>query len=559
MAVSLSEITAIKGSPLIGAGTAGSVANLAQLPADQFALQILDSAAGARMLANKYAQDLFQQNLKEYYNNFNSIDVNGLMEKDYDVIVPQWAQLAKDMADNYDVIGNPMKDQQRYADLKQREARLRGQIAQSKQDVGLRQIYGNFISQHKDFETPENISKLQRFTQAPMGQRDYNDITTVMPKWDVMQQEISAIANSSALRKTKEEDTAKPFTTTTDLTQYYKGAYDDAVRSLVRGQDLYGRQLLGASQATLDFQPEQVRNQYRNPDGTYRLEDYAVDQVYGPLRNQDQVAITRQINPLAEIAAQGAQQRATLAYKKKLDDSELDTVATEIPVRQLAVFGLPDKSQSPRENVVVKSQSTGNEVADKAINQFASFFGVGGMAPSQNVQGVPVTLDTWLTNAYSIPSGKRKVIDPDTRKETFEDNYLRPEKAWITTEADPNARKVVVRYVTNEDNGTTKDLVIPYAENLQLLNNVAGQSNAVKLGGAKARLLKEYTGRVSPSYQQLQSVDLFRNPNTGGTGLLLEESAPPGTPGAAQIPVNPTTGALLNATQYRKQLQGKPR
>jgi hypothetical protein len=286
--------------------------------------------------------------------------------------------------------------------------------------------------------------------------------------------------------------------------------------------------------------------------------DFGVERVYGGLRNQDDLSITKTPNQFTEItaqgaesrkniAAQGAEARKTMAYGKSLEEKDITTAASEIPVRQLSVFGLPDDPNARRERINSSNTSSGNAVADKVIDDFSRLFGVPSSLPvAPKQEGVPVALDSWMTNAYSIPRGKTRKIDEDTRQVIEEDTYLRPEKAWVTTEKNPNARKVVIRYKTDEQGGT-RDLVLPYTDHLQVLNNVAGQINAVKMGGAKTRLLREMTGKITPSYEELQAVPLFSRPVVPVEGSQLLEQAP-GVPG------NPTTGSL-NASIYMEQLK----
>lgn len=567
MAVSLGEITGIRGDAQIAGGTAGVGGNLAALPADQIGLQLLDSAANARMLANRYALDFQQQQLRDYLQNFNALEVQGVMESDYPAITAEYAQYAKKLADNYDVIANPFKDQQRYAQLRQEEATLRGRIARSKGDLALRQNYNNFIGQHRDFQTPENLQRLTAFSEQPLGQRDINALTSIAPRFDAMQEDISKQANLIALQKTKEQDTATPFQNEVEMTQYLQNEYNTAVRAFMRGQDGFNRPMIGAVAETFRSQPAETKAQYTNPDGTYRLDDFAVEQLYGPLRMQTNISVVRDPNQFAVIQAQGTESRRNAAaqgaiarenarYAKSLEDEDLSLIASEIPVRQLSIFGAPDQAGAARTPITLRTESTGVPDADKFIQQFSTLFNVKDPRRTDVTEGVPVTLDTWMTNAYSIPGPKRTVIDPDTRKEVESDSYLRPSEAWVTTETDPNARKVIVRY--QPEGGQPRDLVLPYAEHFQILNNVAGEKNAPKLGGAKVKLLKDLTGRVTPSYQELDAVEIFRNPNTGG-------GVTPGAPGAPVAPTgtraNQTTGEFLNATKYkemlRKQRQGQ--
>jgi hypothetical protein len=541
MAVTLSDITAIKGDAAIGAGTAGTAANLANLPADELSIGALQTASAARALANKTAQEQYQKNLNDYMTNgFNTLDVNGIMEKDYDVVVPEYAKFAKNIAANLDVIMNPSNNFERYQELKQQEANLRGKIAKSKQQLALRQGAMTFIGQHAAFQTPENIGAVQQFSTQPIEDRDPGALVNLMPKYDLMQDTISKAANTAAMTATKQQDTSSPFMNTTSMTTYYKTAYDNAVKTLLGGDDEFNRPMTSVVQQAFNRAPDYIKNQYTDQGtGLPNIDQFAIDKLYGPLRNQDSVSIERNINPiyksqldqqneLARIAAQGRESRRNLAYGKSLDDNELKTFASEIPVRQVAI--IKTGSQPIANAETIQLQGKGTKLPDwTQIGKYGTVGGSGG-----EVKAFPLTLDSWLMNAYSIPTGKEKVVDPVTRQVVSEDSFDRPQNAWVTGEQNPNARKVIIRYQTKEG---PKDLVIPYAENLQLLNNVAGPTNAVKLGAAKTQLFKQKFKTVSPSYEMIESDPEFSNPNAGTNALDVTQ------PG--QLPTEPGTGIPL--------------
>jgi hypothetical protein len=556
MAVGLSEIAGIRGDAAIGAGAAN--ANLANLPEDQFGLQLLNLAANGRMQANKYAQEQYQKNINDYLtNNLGTIDVKGIMEKDYETIIPEYANYARNVADNFEVIMNPSKNIEQYNQLKGQEAQLRGKIAQSAQQLALRKSAMDFISQHNDFQTPENIAAVQQYSTTPLENRDINAIVDLQPKYDLMQDYISKKANTVAMAKTQQENTNSPFMDKVTMTQYYKGAYDDAVKSMLQGSDGFNRPMGGVVSKAFERAPDYIKAQYTdNGTAAPNIDQFAIDQIYGPLRNQDDVSIEKTINPIYKaeleqknqlglIAARGAQERANLKYGKQLADDELKTAASEIPIRQLSI--IETGSQSPDKAETIELQGKDAKKPNWTVpGNYGTIGGNGG-----SVQGFPLTLDSWLKNAYAIPTGKERVIDPITRQVVSEDQYIRPEKAWVTGDQNPNARKVILRY---EDKEGPRDVVIPYAENLQLLNNVAGPTNALKMGAAKAELLKKTTGRISPSYEQLKAVPLFSNPNVESTQQPAEGNLPT-PPGKGVIPTNRTTGTL-NYAEWKKQ-QGR--
>jgi len=566
----LGEIASIGGNPAIGAGTAGVSGNLAQLPADYQGVQVIQNAALAKAQANKYALEMYQKNLENNLKSFNELDISGIMENDYKSIMPEYVSLIKDLSNNYDIVANPMLNRERWEQLKAKEAALRGKIAASKQDLLMRNEAVNFLKQHKGFNTPESLSKIRKFNDSELGVRDPSDVIDFVPAYDLKQKEISELANAAALQKTIEQETTGKFITKTERTQYQEQAYKDAVRAMLKSTDEYDRPILDAVGRQFNSLTPEAKARYQRPDGTYDVEQYAIDNVYLPLKNQNSSSETADENQFAlneqqhklrmrEIAQQAAEQRRNFEFQKKFDDKDWDNLGAEIAVRQRSVFGAPDMQNAQIERIPPTTAKDNSKIYEN-IGQFQSSYGLS-KETSTPKQGVPVALDAWLMNAYSIPGKTRKVYDEETGKEIERDNYLRPDRAWVTNEQDPNARKVIIRY-NDEETGTSKDLVLPYAEHFQVLNNIAGEKNAIKLGGAKSRLMKQLTGKVNPSYEELGNVPQLANPNSmGSANAGATPSLPVGvsaSPVQSTVPTNASTGQfILNADEYLKQKNKK--
>lgn len=176
-APSLSEITGVRGDASLAYGTQGQGGSDVAFDFNK-GLSFLSDAASKRQQANQFKVELFQKNLENFYKNFNDLSVDGVMEKDYPAITQEYAALTRDLAENYDVIRNPMKDPQRFAQLQQREAALRSKISASKQDLAFRKFNQDFINTHKEFNTDENRQMIEGFTNSELGSRSHNNLRT---------------------------------------------------------------------------------------------------------------------------------------------------------------------------------------------------------------------------------------------------------------------------------------------------------------------------------------------------------------------------------------------
>jgi hypothetical protein len=561
---SLGEITSIRGDAATGAGTAGVGGDFAQLPADYQGIQVLQNAAIQKAAANKFAIEAFREDLKNNLENFNKLDVTGIMEKDRETIIPQYVSLMKDLYQNYDVIGDPLRHPDKFADLETKEKKLRTLIAASKQDLLMRDKAITFLNQHKEFNTAESIDKIRKFNNGALGSRDPTDVVDLTPSWDFKQQEIATLANAAAQTKTAKQEATSPFMNKTEKTEYETNAYREAVRALINGTDEYNRVIVNGIKQRFDQQPEDVKRQYVNSDGSPNVEDYAIDNLYLPLKGQTSSASTVDDNPFAlaaqqhkyrmqELAAQAAEQRRNYEFQKQFDEKDFDNLGAEIAVRQISVFGAPDKQGANVENIPAPTGAD-NAKLYQPLNQFQTTFGIDKTTGTAK-QGVPLPMDAWLVNAYSIPDKTRTSYDPETGKQTEKDNYIRPSRAWVTNEQDPNARKVIVRY-DDEETGNSRDLVLPYSDHFQILNNIAGEKNAIKLGGAKAKLMKKLTGTVNPTYQELRSKRELSSPDAAGNAE--QPAVPAGVSSSTAPPANPTTGGfILNADEFLKNKKKK--
>jgi hypothetical protein len=215
-------------------------------------LQYLNQAATAQANATQFKYLQFQENMKDYYKRFNEVDVNGIMESDYPDVNEEYATLAKDIADNYDVIRNPNADPEKFAELKEREAKLRGTIARSKQHVAFREFNNEFMKQHPEFNTEANKARIQEFNNKPIGERKVFPLDT---PFAYSPAERAKIANDRATAKITTEQTNGKYFTKDERKLVYQDEYDKAWDALGTTQDKTGRPVFAAAQDTYSKLP----------------------------------------------------------------------------------------------------------------------------------------------------------------------------------------------------------------------------------------------------------------------------------------------------------------
>lgn len=172
----LGEIESIHGDPNIGLATTGVAPNVIAPNTNELAY--LDAAARRRDAANQFLLQQHQANLKSNLEDFGKIDTSNLFQPDYKDITSDYANLTNKIVDNYDVLSNPNKNPELYAEIMQQKAALNSKINQSKAESLLYNQNETFLKAHPEFNTAENLQAQQQFSKTPLGQRQIPNITS---------------------------------------------------------------------------------------------------------------------------------------------------------------------------------------------------------------------------------------------------------------------------------------------------------------------------------------------------------------------------------------------
>jgi len=232
---SLSEITSIKGDAELGFGGSGTAVELKPMAGVGY----LMGAAQAKAAADKFTYESFQKNLEGNMKNFNEMDVKGLLNKDYAKIGARYAAHAAEVAENIDVMRNPMSNPTKFAELKRNEAQLNADISRSKQDLAYITTVNNFASQHPSFNSVKNKAKIAAFTNGEMGERTPFSLDNPIA---IDFKGISEIANKRAEQKLADVKVTNQWMTSTEETKYLKDAYDEAWKSMLESGTEFGDQ-----------------------------------------------------------------------------------------------------------------------------------------------------------------------------------------------------------------------------------------------------------------------------------------------------------------------------
>lgn len=260
----LNEITSIKGDGNLAYGTQGQGGTDVELAFGK-GIELLYGAAQMKQQNDRWKYQQFQQNLDNYYKNFNDISVDGVMEKDYPEVMADYSSLAKKMAENIGVIRNPASNPDLYAQLKQEEANLRGKISQSKQDVVYRTQHKNFIMAHPEFNTDENKKAIESFENSTRNERE---LFTLNTPYTFNVEEPVKLATSIALQKSKEEavkrgvapDKTEEWIVSEEGINYNRQAFKDAYKEYItnqRDRNNTGKTLRDVAQSTWSKLPKE--------------------------------------------------------------------------------------------------------------------------------------------------------------------------------------------------------------------------------------------------------------------------------------------------------------
>jgi hypothetical protein len=311
MEPTLSQITNIQGDANIAGGTAGpgGAAPAAVIYPQDTSLQYLQHAADAKSEANRYVSKMYADNLNKYMTNVNNIDMTNVMDTDLPTIRQKYADLASNIGNNYDVIRNPNVDPQKYGELQQQEAELRGQIAQSASHSAIQNYNKKVLLDHPEYNTPENQQQILNYASTSMGQRQNYLLNT--PTTFDLQKTVSALAPQAA-ELTKKEAVSKGgnWLNTTEAKTYNGEILKNLVKSQINNSVINGRPVAQDWEKVYNGLPENLKL------GTQNSNDY-LDQIIPTLTPGGTQESTFTTNPYAlqrqrEVfeAGESAKQRA---------------------------------------------------------------------------------------------------------------------------------------------------------------------------------------------------------------------------------------------------------
>jgi hypothetical protein len=426
----------------------------------------LSIAAKAKAEADQFKYIQFQNNLKDFYKDFNEVKVEGIMQKDYPEINKEYALLAGDIASNYDVLRNPVANPEKYAELKQREAELRGRIAQSKQDLAYVDAHKGFVKGNPNFNTQGNNSRIQEFESKPIGERNLFALDTPF-SYDPAER--AKLANQRAERKLTDEQTKGRYINSTESLEYLKDEFLSAWRELGTMQDKNGRPIL---QAAEDSYKKVYADQFKNGVSFQEVDD----KVGLSLLNQSSMVKKLREDP---VAAQEDQQKfnagqnaADRSLRRELsNDKELEGAGRDY------------------NEALTSGYSTGYVRPELLQGLFGD------------------NSEIKLTEKGKEPiygkDGKTIVGYNDTGKETA---TSLPKIQVTGSRLDPKTGELIVSRV---DNSSGKPVPIEerrmsYDEAREAFKNLAGSKNAGKVADAAEAYRKKYSLGTNPDLESMK-------------------------------------------------------
>lgn len=506
---SLSEIANIKGDAELAQGGFGTDA---VLPENNTALAYLHNAANLQAGANKYLAEVHNKRMEDYLSNFNNIDLKNLAPGDYDQLSQQYVDLAKDLADNADVLQNPFKNPQLAGSLRAREAALRSQISQSQMDKGTMDITNNHIQLHPDLNTADNQKKIQDYWKTPLGQRMPVSLTPAsvinLPgiadsAWNTVQQKYATAGHDGKYIWKKEGITAAT------------SAYLAAVDSHLNDTDQYGRtnrqlvnnafsQLSAEDQAAFKNDPlnwyhtQMLALQHPNQKTKDDLEtnQYGTIEAQGAQTRQaekmreayeTQAASTKFDHDLVLAGMKGANGKfdksAVGEYKNKLYHDFVTGTGTD-HVQQVDLDKINNDPNLSYHDKIAKM----NELTSEALNN-ASY---GRNLPNEVLQGVYGDNTKVKVKTGNAQLGE-PVVEEDQPKESVVGNRIANNgQAYIT--------------LKNNVTGKIHSTYVPLSKFYDDLDHVLGEKLAPQVGQASREWLEKNTGSDKPDIEKLKDL-----------------------------------------------------
>lgn len=408
MEPTLGEITNIQGNAADGGADTGIGTNV--LPQQTNELAYLSAAQQAQQRADEFVLAQHNKNLKDTLDNFNNIDVNGVYGPDYNKITSDYQDLTKDIYDNYDLIQNPMKNPQKYAELMQKENALRANIAHSKQDSLIDKNTQGVIDAHPTLSNVQNLGELAKFRNGALGTRNIPNLTP------------QPLINPTALDQAADEAAAKAAYIPTQTDTYTKDGhletktvnvfhpelYDKTYRGFVAGTDSAGRPFSDT------FQPQINDYNKANPNNPTSLEALTTANIARntAIHKDQQVGDKLAGDPYKEEALREATQikLAGINHTYTMEE-QAAAQANALHIAQLKgeISSEKDINKSGRLiNTLTASLFDTSNDADKTLSYFSN-----GQQEHLNVLNIPEDQRALFAYTTTNPLGKKVSIVPD--------------------------------------------------------------------------------------------------------------------------------------------------
>lgn len=470
MEPTLNDITSIRGNADIAGGTAGSGAGLDSPAPVQFdqGLQFLNEASQARAGYNKYLADAYAQNLKDSLANLRSIDFSKAMASDLPALRQKYADLAKNISDNFDAVRNPGSNPEVAGQLAQQEADLRGAIEQSTNHNAINTYNKNFVAANPTFNTKENQDKIAGFEQAPMDQR--KDFLLSTPNnFDL--QKVAQLAAPYALKTIQKESLSHDgnWINSYEGQQFSKEAYHNAALAIKNNSIINGQSLNDAWNKDYNLLPDEYK-QGMNSDQAFlagidalapqtALKTSFTANPYGLNKQREGFDMTMENKREAFQANQSALDRAERDKFQKNGQVDPNTAA-ESKMRNMAII-----------------ESTGEIPANIAQPLFGD--------------------NALVTKSFTIPK------DPDNKDAGKTTTTAKvPKTSYTGGGIDPNGNI----HLYFRDNLTGKALpakVLSHNDFYNAMDGLYGQNFAPRIGGASTEFSQKNFKKPIPTAQDL--------------------------------------------------------
>jgi hypothetical protein len=472
MAISLSEILSARGdADYAGGGIGGNVDP--QTFNNAATQQYLQDLGTMQATANKYLLDKHNERIESAISGLRNVDTKNMLPQDRDALMQQYGSVLKDTANNFNVIGNPLRDRSKWAQLQMGEAGFRSNLSQSQQDAAYLATQRKFVQDHPEFDTEEFRDSVKRFESSPVGKREYFAIQPPM------------IFNPTALGSTFGELAKRKYATSKTDGKYItkeEGEKIDREKYLQLwqnpGVDKYGKQIEASIQKAYAALPPTLKSLYKNYDDykyQMAIHNMPSDQVTKSDKNEDQYGT---------IAAQGAQTRKTQAAQQAYQSGE-NRLDRAVQWARLKQDGEQMKAGKIDKNIV------GEYKNNLVYNLFT------GESKDRNIP------NEVLQPIY----GDNTKIKVKTGSAVMGQEEVTEEKPAVTVVGNyvENGKAVIMRR-NNKTGKMMNNLRLPFDKVYNDFDQIQGTENAPVISSASKEWVKKNVGTDRPDLNSLHSI-----------------------------------------------------